>query len=121
MSTTTHQSPAPGASRGCSRRRRTQSTARDDRSPRRHDVVALRVHCADAAQRRCVVRMSAGSRVVRSFVAPGGDRRIPVRVGRTAARRIHVRGRAIVRVRFSVIDEAARVAVLDAPIGVRRR
>jgi len=81
----------------------------------RHDVIGLRVHCAADAQRRCVVRLRAGARTVRAFVAPGGDRRIPVRVGATAAR-----GRAIVRVRFSVIDEAVRVEVLDAPIVVRR-
>lgn len=87
----------------------------------RHDVIALRVHCAADAQRRCVVRLGAGARTVRAFVAPGGDRRIPVRVGATAARRIAAHGRAIVRVRFSVIDEAVRVEVLDAPIVVRRR
>jgi uncharacterized delta-60 repeat protein len=86
----------------------------------RHDVIALRVHCAADAQRRCVVRLRAGARPVRAFVAPGGDRRVPVRVGATAARRIAARGRAIVRVRFSVIDEAVRVEVLDAPIVVRR-
>jgi hypothetical protein len=87
----------------------------------KHDVISLRVHCADDAARRCVVRLRAGSRTVRAFVAPGGDRRIPVRVGVTAARRIRARGRAIVRVRFSVIDEAVRVEALDAPIVVRRR
>lgn len=89
-------------------------------SLRAHDVIALRVHCDDAAQRRCVVRLRAGARTVRAFVAPGGDRRIPVRVGTTAARRIHRRGRAIVRVRFSVIDEAVRVEAIDAPVVVRR-
>lgn len=86
-----------------------------------HDVIRLRVHCAGDAQRRCVVRLRAGARTVRAFVAPGGDRRIPVRVGKTAARRVKARGRAIVRVRFSVVDEAVRVEALDAPIVVRRR
>ncbi len=79
------------------------------------------MHCADDAVRRCVVRLHAGARTVRAFVAPGGDRRIPVRVGAAAARRVHARGKAIVRVRFSVIDEAVRVEALDAPIVVRRR
>ncbi|MEA2194185.1 MAG: hypothetical protein QOG42_619 [Solirubrobacteraceae bacterium] len=88
---------------------------------RAHDVIALRVHCAGDAQRRCVVRLRAGARSVRAFVAPGGDRRIPVRVGAAQARRIRARGRAIVRVRYSVIDEAVRVEALDAPIVVRGR
>jgi hypothetical protein len=86
-----------------------------------HDVIRLRVHCAGDAQRRCVVRLRAGARTVRAFVAPGGDRRIPVRVGATAARRIQARGKAIVRVRFSVVDEAVRTEALDAPIVVRAR
>lgn len=86
-----------------------------------HNVIRLRVHCAEDVQRRCVVRMRAGARTVRAFVAPGGDRRIPVRVGKTSARRVKARGRAIVRVRFTVIDEAVRVEALDAPVVVRRR
>lgn len=86
-----------------------------------HNVIRLRVHCAEDAQRRCVVRMRAGAQTVHAFVAPGGDRRIPVRLGQTAARQVRARGRAIVRVRFSVVDEAVRVEALDAPIVVRRR
>ena len=86
-----------------------------------HNVIRLRVHCAEDAQRRCVVRLRAGAQTIRAFVAPGGDRRIPVRVGKTSARRVRARGRAIVRVRFSVVDEAVRVEALDAPIVVRRR
>jgi hypothetical protein len=97
-------------------------TLRQTSAPlRAHDVIALRVHCDDEAQRRCVVRLRAGARTVRAFVAPGGDRRIPVRVGAADARRITARGRAIVRVGFSVVDEAVRVEALDAPVVVRRR
>ncbi|MEA2192775.1 MAG: hypothetical protein QOI73_2896, partial [Solirubrobacteraceae bacterium] len=83
-------------------------------------VIPVRVHCADDAQRRCVVRATAGSSTVRAFVAPGGDRRLRVPVRRSLARAIRRAGRREVRLRLSVIEEAQRVQEESVSLVVRR-
>ncbi len=83
-------------------------------------IVPLRVHCADDAQRRCVVRASAGSTTVRAFVAPGGDRRLRVPITRKLARTIRRVGRKEVRLRLKVIEEDQRIQEESVSVAVRR-
>jgi hypothetical protein len=83
-------------------------------------IVPVRVHCADGAQRRCVVGASAGSTTVRAFVAPGGDRRLRVPITRKLARAIRRVGRKEVRLRLSVIEEEQRIQEESVSVAVRR-
>lgn len=85
----------------------------------RRNFISLRVHCDDQAQRRCVVRMNAGTSTVRAFVAPGGDRRIRVRVSTAAARRIRAHGRAAIKITFTAIDETTRLQATTNQVVVR--
>ena len=83
-------------------------------------IVPVRVHCADDALRRCVVRAWAGSTTVRAFVAPGGDRRIRVPITRRLARTIRRVGRKEVRLRLSVVEESTRIQEESVSVRVRR-